>query len=57
MNETDSLRIENDALADALRDVIGTCGPFSPRGTEAVRRAKALLAKIDHRAAQMGRRS
>lgn len=57
MNALDTLRADNADLADALRDVIGTCGPFSPRGTEAVRKAKALLAKIEHRAAQMGRRS
>lgn len=57
MNETHSLRVENDALADALREVIGTCTAFSPRGAKAMQKAKALLAKMDHRAAQMGRRS
>lgn len=42
------IRAQRDDLADALRDVLGTCAPFSARGGEAVRRAKALLAKLEH---------
>lgn len=42
------IRAQRDDLADALRDVLGTCAPFSARGGEAVRKAKALLAKLEH---------